>query len=247
MRRLRGFWGGVLAVVMLFLLVAAIHRTTDLYLFESGIRVSTIESLSIASGGSVTDATMVLGDSAATSLTVTMSDTGTAVVSVPVNSVGLGTEVSGFAEPVTFCGQLPNATTGYLGPGLLGLDGTPTDYIMGGTACDGLDSGTEATADAPVSTLAVKVVGMRCKQSTASGASETTAYTLRTAAADAVTTDGAATVVSCNIDGASATECRSVAGTTTNVAAGATMAVKVVASANLSAQDARCLVLTAWP
>lgn len=173
--------------------------------------------------------------------------TGTAAIVLPANSVGLGTEVSGFAEPVTFCGQLPNATTGYLGPGLLGLDGTPTDYILGGTACDGLDSGTEATADAPLSTLALKVVGMRCKQSVASGAGETTAYTLRTAAADAVTTDGGATTLTCNIDGATATECRTVAGTTTNIAAGATMAVKVVASANLSAQDGRCLVLVAFP
>ena len=188
-----------------------------------------------------------LGNDPAAPTITGSAGTGTASVQMPTNSIGLGREVSGFAEPVTFCGQLPNATTGYLGPGLLGLDGTPTDYIMGGTACDALDSGTEATADAPLSTLALKVVGMRCKQSAASGAAETTAYTLRTAAADAVTTDGGATTISCSIDGASATECRSVAGSTTDIVAGATMAVKVVASANLSAQDGRCVVLVAFP
>jgi hypothetical protein len=241
---MRGFWGGALAVVLLLLLVAAVHRTTDTYLFEGGIRVGHIDYLF---GGSTTDTSVTIGSSGMTKLTVTTADTGNAEVLVPDNSIALGSEVSGFAEPVTFCGQLPNATTGYLGPGVAGLDGTPTDYVMGGTACDALDSGTEATADAPISTLAVKVVGMRCKQSAASGASETTAYTLRTATADAVTTDGNATAITCNIDGASATECRSVAGSTTNIAAGATMAVKVVASANLSAQDARCQVLVAWP
>ena len=118
---------------------------------------------------------------------------------------------------------------------------------MGGTICDGLDSGTEATADAPISTLAVKVLGFSCKQSAASGASETTTYTLRTAAADAVTTDGGATVLSCAIAGATATECRTVAGTTTNIVAGATLAIKALATANLSAQDARCVALVSYP
>lgn len=225
-------WRALGWAVLTMLLVSGVlwsqsttKRETVVVNFQNGLRV----------GGDT--ATRITGSTTA----------GNAALVLPTNSVALGTEVSGFAEPVTFCGQLPNATTGYLGPGLLGLDGTPTDYIMGGTACDGLDSGTEATADAPLSTLALKVVGMRCKQSAASGASETTAYTLRSAAADVVTTDGGATTLTCNIDGASATECRVLAGTTTNIAAGATMAVKVVASANLSAQDARCQVLVAWP
>lgn len=221
----------------LFLLTGSLVLCAVVYVFAQGAHnaVSTVNDF--LSGFQLNGGTVITGT----------AGTGTAAVVLPANSVGLGTEVSGFAEPVTFCGQLPNAATGYLGPGLLGLDGTASDYIMGGTACDALDSGTEGTADAPLSTLAVKIVGMRCKQSAASGAAETTAYTLRTATADAVTTDGGATTISCTIDGASATECRSVAGSTTNIAAGATVAVQVVASANLSAADGRCQVLVAWP
>ena len=199
------------------------HHTTDVYDFFNGFQ--------LRGGTAITGTT----------------GTGTAAVVFPTNSVGLGTEVSGFMEVVTFCGQLPNATTGYLGPGLLGLNGTPTDYIMGGTACDALDSGTEATADAPLSTLPLKLVGMRCKQSAASGAAETTVYTARTDAADIATTDGGATTITCSINGATATECVAAGGSTTNIAASGTTAVKVVASANLSAQDAICKWVVAFP
>src|SRR5262245_32094313 len=227
-RRVRAHRYFLPAVALFFLLVGlvaaqSIARHTEIYDFINGFKIH---------GG--------------TTITGT-TGTGTAAVVLPSNSVGLGTEISGYAEPVTFCGQLPNATTGYLGPGTAGLDGISTDYVMGGTACDALDSGTEATADAPLSTLALKAVGMRCKQSAASGSSKTTTYTLRTAEGDVVTTDGGATAMTCSIAGASATECRSVAGSTTNIAAGATVAVKVVTDANLSAQDGRCLVLVAWP
>lgn len=212
-----------LALFVVFALAQTISTHTEIFNFVNGFRVGGGTTITGASG------------------------TGTAAVVLPVNSVGVGTEVSGFMEPVTFCGQLPNATTGYIGPALLSFNGTAGDLIMGGTICDGLDSGTEATADAPISTLAVKALGMRCKQSIASGASETTVYTLRTATADVVTTDGGATTLTCSINGATDTECRTVAGTTTNIAAGATLAIKVVASANLSAQDARCLVLVSFP
>jgi hypothetical protein len=173
--------------------------------------------------------------------------TGNAAVVLPKNSVGLGAEVSGFAQPVIFCGDLPNATTTYFGPGLGSFAGIPTDYTIAGAACSALDSTTEATADTPISTLATRALGFRCIQTVASGANETTTYTLRTAAADAVTTDGGATALTCSIAGATATECRTVAGSTVDIAASATVAIKVVASANLSAQDGWCSVLVAWP
>lgn len=175
------------------------------------------------------------------------SGTGTAALVLPVNSVGLGTEVSGMAQPLIFCGDLVNATTTYLGPGLGSITGIPTDYTIAGTACSALDSTTEATADAPISTLATKILGFRCIQTAASGASKTTTYTLRTDAADAVTTDGGATTLTCSIAGASATECRTVAGTTVNIAASGTVAIKVVTDANMSAQDAQCIALAVWP
>jgi hypothetical protein len=206
---------------------STISRHTEIFNFLSGIK--------LGGGTTITGA----------------SGTGTAAVVLPVNSVGLGTEVSGFAEPVTFCGQLVDgsvsAATVYLGPSTAQLNGTPTDLVAGGTVCDTLDSTTEATADAPLSTLAVKIVGMRCKQSTASGAGKTTTYTLRSAEADAVTTDGGATALSCAIAGATATECRVLGGSTSNIAAGATVAVKALTDANLSAGDGWCRVLVAWP
>lgn len=220
---------GAVAGVMLsatLVLTQSVNPRTDIYDFRSGFR--------LRGGTTITGTT----------------GTGTAAVVLPVNSVGLKTEVSGFAQEVYFCGQLVDGAsspaTTYLGPGLLGLNGTPTDYVMGGTACDALDSTTEATADAPLSTLALKVVGARCKQSAASGASKTTTYTMRTAAADVVTTDGGATTATCSIAGASATECVMAVGTTTNIAAGATMAFKAVTDADLSAQDGQCVALVAW-
>lgn len=173
--------------------------------------------------------------------------TGTAALNLPTNSVGLGTEISGFGTVVRFCGDLANATASYLGPGLLGLNGTPTDYIIAGTACNALDSTTEATADAPLSTLALKVLGMHCKQSAAPGASQTNVYTFRTAAADAVTTDGGAAAITCTISGATATECRSVSGSTVNIVAGDPVAVKSLPSYDASTQDAACNVLVSWP
>lgn len=177
--------------------------------------------------------------------------TGTAALVVPTNSVGLGREVSGYMEKVSFCGDLVDGSstpaTTFLGPGVAEVNGTPTDYVIAGSACNALDSTTESTADGVLSTLATKIVGFRCKQSAASGAGKTTTYTFRTAEADAVTTDGGATTLTCSIAGATATECRTIAGTTTDIAAGATVAVKALTDANLSAQDARCVALVAFP
>jgi len=175
------------------------------------------------------------------------SGTGTGALLLPTNSVGLGREVSGFATVVRFCGDLANATSSYLGPGLLGLNGAPTDYTIAGTACSGLDSTTEATADAPISTLAVKVLGMLCKQAPAPGAGNSVVYTFRDNAADAVTTDGGGTTISCTISGATATECRSIAGSTTDIPAGDPVAVKALASYDASTHDAACSVLVSWP
>lgn len=179
------------------------------------------------------------------------SGTGNSAVVLPANSVGFGGEIAGYTEKVSFCGDLVNGSsspaTTYFGPGVAEVDGTPTDYVIAGSACNALDSTTEGTADAPLSTLPVKILGFRCKQSAASGASKTTTYTLRTAAADAVTTDGGATTVSCSIAGATATECVTTRGTTTNIAAGATVAIKAVTDADLSSADGRCVVQVAWP
>lgn len=173
--------------------------------------------------------------------------TGQGSITLPANTIGFGTEISGFAEIVNFCGDLTNATTSYLGPGLAGLNGTPTDYVIGGAACSALDSTTEATADNPLSTLDTKVTGMRCKLSAAPGAGNSISFTLRANAANAITTDGGGTTVSCTISGATATECRTIAGTTTNILGNQPVAVAALPTYDASAQDARCVALVAWP
>ncbi len=129
-------------------------------------------------------------------------------------------------------------TTNYLGPSLPSWTGDGTDYSLASTACSALDSTTEATADLAVSTLALRVYGMRCKSNSTQAASESLTMTLRSAAADT------APVVSCVI-GEAATECRSNVATT--IAAGATMAVKVVPVGNNSAGAVQCVLSVGMP
>jgi hypothetical protein len=217
---------GVLAVLLLMplWLVAqgTIARHTEIFNFLNGFKLD---------GG--------------TTITGT-TGTGTDAVVLPANSVGLGTEVSGFAEPVTFCGDLVNASTSYLGPAVAALNGTPTDTVLAGTACNALDSTTEATADTALSTLAVKVMGFRCKISAAPTSTNTVTFTLRDNAANAVTTDGGASTLSCTITG-TATECRTLSGTTTNIPAGDPVSIAALSSYDASTADARCVALVSWP
>lgn len=225
----KGFW--LVAAVMLLLVLSVgylsaqstIKRLTEIYDFRSGLRLNQSTTITGTSG------------------------TGTGTVVLPANSVGLGAEVSGYATTVRFCGDLVNTATTYLGPGIAALNGTPTDYVIAGTACSALDSATEATADTALSTLPVKVMGMKCKQSTAPGASQSVTYTFRNNAANAVTTDGGLTTIACAISGASATECTAPVGSTTNIAAGNPVAVQAVSTYDASTHDAACDVLVAWP
>lgn len=221
-RVILGMLGLPFLVVAGLVAQSTIHRVTDVYNFENGFKLSGSTTIDGAAG------------------------TGNAAVTLPANSVGLGSEVSGFAEIVNFCGDLANATTSYLGPGLVGLGGTPTDYVIAGTACNALDSTTEATADAPLSTLAVKVMGFRCKVSAAPTSTNTVTFTLRDNAANAITTDGGATTLNCAITG-TATECRSIAGTTVNIPAGDPVSIAALSSYDASTADARCVALVSWP
>jgi hypothetical protein len=152
------------------------------------------------------------------------------------------TEAYALAEPVVFCGDLGNATTSYLGPGLVGLNGTPTDYVMAGTACNALDSTTEATADAPLSTLATKIMGFRCKVSTAPTGTNSHIFTLRSNAAVATPTEGAYTSLT-----GTATECHSQTGALAAIAANAPVAIAALSNYDASAADARCVAIVAFP
>jgi hypothetical protein len=165
--------------------------------------------------------------------------TGDAAVVLPGSSIG-PSELTGLSQQLILCGDdAGTTTTNYLGPALnSSYDGTHTSSVIGGTYCKSLDSTTEATADAPVSTLAVKALGLRCVSDATQAAGESLTFTLRSAAADT------APVVSCVI-GVAATECRS--NVAASIAAGATMAVKVVPSGNNSAANAWCVTTLVWP
>ena len=91
-----------------------------------------------------------------------------------------------------------------------------------------------------MSTLALKAHGMRCISDATQGAGESVVFTLRSAAADTTP------VISCTIAEA-ATECRSNVATTTNIAAGATLAVKVVPTGDNAAGNVWCSVLMSMP
>lgn len=244
MRRiLPGMAGGFLAVLMLIALLGAINRETITQIFEGGIRVANIESLY---GGNQTDTTMVIGDASMTSLTVTTNDTGNDQVLMPMNSIGFGREIVGVMSRVIFCGELAENSTTFLGPSTGSMGGNGADLSIGSSACDALDNATEATADAPISTLVTKVIGFRCVTDGTLGASETLTFTLRTAAADVVTTDGAQTTLTCAL-AAGETECRAIAGSTTNIAASATLAMQATEASNNADDNAWCEVMVSWP
>lgn len=131
------------------------------------------------------------------------------------------------------CGQQADNGTIYMGPGLGELDGTQTVLTIGGTACNALDNATEATADAPIgfANNAFKVYGMLCEVS--SSGSNGVTITGRSAAADLSPS------MSCTV-ATTETSCVDVLATPATVAAGATIAIKVVNTEDLSAQDAWC-------
>jgi hypothetical protein len=207
----------LLVSVSLLAAQSTIRKHTEIFDFVNGLRLNGSTTITGASG------------------------TGDSAVVLPANSIG-PSELTGLVRSLIFCGDdAGTTTTNYLGPALdSAYDGKHTDSSIGGTYCKTLDSTTEATADAPVSTLAVKALGLRCISTATQGSGESITFTLRTGAADTVP------VVSCTI-GVSATECRTNTATTTNIAAGATMAVKVVPSGNNAAADAWCVTTLVWP
>ena len=145
-------------------------------------------------------------------------------------------------DSIYLCGQLVNATTVYAGPGAARYLGAATDLTMGGTACDALESTTEATADAPIAATfpAFRVHGMYCAIS--SDPTGDVVLTARSAAADLSPT------FTCTIAGTGTGQSCSTTNTTTSaVAAGATIAVKAVTLEDLSAQDYWCRLFFSIP
>jgi hypothetical protein len=148
----------------------------------------------------------------------------------------------GFVTDVILCGQQANAGTIYMSP-ITGfaagnfytgaLTANDLSYIIGGTGCDAEDNATEGSADEPLFTNnAVKVLGMVCKVSS-SGANGVV-LNLRSAEGS-LTPNITITIPTATTTGATAT------GTTTDIAAGATFALRVINTEDLSAEDAWCI------
>ncbi|MBI2571709.1 MAG: hypothetical protein HYV63_32265, partial [Candidatus Schekmanbacteria bacterium] len=183
-----------------------------------------------------------IGSADVTSVTIVTDTTGDGEVGLPENSIGPD-ELGATQGEIIFCGNLSNnsdppvAGTNYLGPATSIFNGAYGDWSLSSVNCDGLDNATESTADALVMTnVGFKVTGMYCKLSSA-GANGVT-FTLRSA--EASTTP----VISCTV-ATGDTDCRSLSASTTDIAAGATIAVQAVDSEDLSLEGGWCRVFYA--
>lgn len=176
------------------------------------------------------------GASADTSeTTVTLQDpSADRTVTIPNASGAMNV---GIVTDVVFCGQQANNGTIYMSP----VRGFPegaeyanaASYIIGGAGCDTEDSATEGTADEILyANNALKILGMVCKVS--SSGSNGVTLNLRSAEGD-LSPDVTITIATTNTTGATNTS------STTDVAAGATMALKVVNTEDLSTGDAWCI------
>lgn len=174
-------------------------------------------------------------------VTLTTDSTGDAEVVVPDSSIGQD-EIVGLIHTAIFCGDLGNGTvytspiTGFAGDLSLtaGLTATDLDYALAGTGCDAQDNGTEATADEVMfANTASKVIGLYCAV-TGSGSNGVT-LNVRSAAAS-LTPDVTLTIATGDTTGAAAIA------TTTDIAAGATWAVRAVTTEDLTAQAFWCQV-----
>lgn len=184
-------------------------------------------------------AAITVGSADVLTLTVTTDGTGDAEVALPENSIGPD-EGAFMTDLIYFCGQQVVTGTVYLGPVTAFLTGDFTAaYVMGDAQCNALEDATEATADAPIgyANTTFKVLGMMCEVSS-SGSNGITA-TMRSAAADLTPS------MTCTI-ATGDTSCTSVTSSTTDIAADATLAIKIENTEDLSAQDAWCKVLIAY-
>ena len=156
------------------------------------------------------------------------------------NSIGPD-DVAVMHDDVVCCGQADESGTVFLGPALtlFGGGSSAITYTISAAGCDALEDATEATADAPLFTnVAFKVTGLYCKLSGTLGAGESITFTIRSAEADLTPS------VYC-IVGEGETDCRSLTGSTTDVAAGATIAVETEMTSDNADDDVWCRVYLA--
>lgn len=162
----------------------------------------------------------------------------------PSATTAVWTELGGsdgaYVEAI-FCGQQANNGTIYMSPisgfhagNLLtdGLTANDLSYIEGGTGCDAEDNATEGTADEVMFTSAAHVVGMYCHVS--SSGSNGVSLNLRDDTAN-LTPNVTITIPTGVTSSSTGTK------TVTRIAASSAVALRVVNTEDLSAQDAFCV------
>jgi hypothetical protein len=134
------------------------------------------------------------------------------------------------------CGDGASSATHYQGPHIAAFRGLAPDLSIDGTVCDALDSGTEATADLPLpdGTPGFFVLGATCCVDADPAAD--VVFTLRSAAADLSPT------MTCTVGLTGTDQCCHIrpGGSAPFVAAGATVANKVVTGEDLSTTGVGC-------
>jgi hypothetical protein len=198
-------------------------------LVAQGVHHSTTDVFDFVNGFQLNGGTIITGTTGAQNSAVVL----------PANSIG-GTELSGITMNAVFCGEANENGTVYLGPDLAGFGGDGGDSTIGGTVCDALENATEATADGPLfANVAYKVAGMYCRIDGTLAGTETAVFTMRSAEA------GTTPALTCTV-AAAQTDCRTLTGTTTNIAAGATVAVQMTQTSNNGdGENGRCVVTIA--
>jgi hypothetical protein len=141
------------------------------------------------------------------------------------------------ADSIIFCGQLVDAgdVQTFIGPAVGAYGGDGSDVSIGTAAtCDTYDSETEATADNPIDAEfpAAKVGGFYCILS--AQPTNDVVLTLRSAAANLTPS------VTCTVAGGAASSCSTTTGSTTDIAAGATWAIKADYTEDLDTTDIWC-------
>ena len=220
---------GVLVLAAVVWAATGTYRETRIPFFVNGTQGPTYD---------VKGATaMTIGSGDMTALTVTTDGTGNGELVLPDSSIGQD-EVAGMQMQVILCGEMGNSAAHYASPSTgygdapFFADAATVLYGLGDAGCNAQDNGTEATADEVMyANTAFKVLGMVCTVS--SSGSNGITINLRSAAAD-LTPDVTMTIATGNTTGATATA------TTTDIAAGATFALKTLSTEDLSAQDVWC-------
>lgn len=219
---------------VLFAQGPTVRNESVVWNFINGVQLAGVTFVSnVASAVTIGAATLA-------SVTISTDGTGDGELVLPEGSVGAD-ELTGMRMDLVFCGQAAENGAIYLSPaaGVNGVDfADGVDYSISGTACDGLDGATESTQDLIIfPEVAVKVMGMYCQQAGAEalGAGETMVFVLRSAEADLTPS------ITCTISEGQR-GCRSLVGSTTDVAANATWAMQLTQTSNNSDQDAWCQV-----